>query len=340
VETKIREMPDQMPGTLARLDDPWGIIWRVKNSVKRFDLKRGLRFLKAYAGGVRYERPIFVLGIPRSGTTMLFYLLRASEELLSLTTEGQDVWRRHHHPRYSSWRSDAVGRGQVRLGERRYVNAYFYSFFNSDSKRFVDKTGENTLRVPYLDELFDDATFITIKRNPCDVINSLINGWRHPAGRYRAYYVPEKLNIPGYSHSRRWCFSLVEGWRDLTSSPIPEIAFAQWERYVKAIAETRATIAAERQHEVFFEDIIAEPDRSLAYICDALKIENTEALKNKLAELVASPVNALTMPEKNKWRRHNEAEITALLPRIAALAPTLGYRVDAVTGECEIIRDV
>lgn len=129
----------------ARLADPWGITWRAANLIKRFNIRRSLRFLCGYFFLIpRYERPVFIIGVPRSGTTALFRLLRESAEMGSLPQEGHDLWRMYHHPRYTGWRSDGVGSGQVRFGERRFVNAYFYSYF--DAARFVEKTPENALR--------------------------------------------------------------------------------------------------------------------------------------------------------------------------------------------------
>lgn len=337
VENKMQEMPDQMPGWLQKLDDPWGISWRVVNLIKRSDWRRSRRLLRALVRGVHYERPVFVIGVPRSGTTMLFHLLRESQELGSLPREGHDLWRTFHHPRYSGWDSDAVGAGQVRPGERRYVNAYFASFFKA--RRFVEKTPENTLRIPYLRDLFEDAIFVVIKRNPCDGINSLINGWRQPAGRYRTYYVPQELHIPDYDHRRRWCFTLIEGWRNYSCAPIPEIAFAQWEQYTKTIAAAREQVPPSQWIEIYFEELLAHPEETFNRICEAIGIHNTLALREQLAKLIAEPVNALSPASKDKWRRDNKEEITALLPRIAALAPTLGYAVDATTGDCHIIQE-
>lgn len=333
-EAKTKPMPDQMPGRLARFDDPWGISWRVVNGLKRFDWRRSRRLLRALAHGATYERPVFILGVPRSGTTMLFHLLRESDELGSLPREGHDLWRTFHHPRLGGWRSDAVGAGIVRWGERRYVNAYFASFFKA--RRFVEKTPENTLRVPYLRELFPDAIFLVIKRNPCDGISSLINGWRHPAGRYRTYYVPQDLHIPDYEPRRRWCFTLIEGWRGYISSPIPEIAFAQWQQHAETIAQMRREVPPSQWMEIHFEELLARPEETLERICRAVDIRNTPVLRLKLDALTKQPVNALSSPRRDKWRRDNESEIRALLPRIAELAPLLGYRVDAQSGDCEI----
>jgi hypothetical protein len=121
----MQQMEEQLPGFWRRFDDPFGITWRVVNACKRVSFHRTVRFLSGCIRPVHYQRPVFVIGVPRSGTTMLFYLLRESSELGALPREGHDVWRMFHHPRSSGWRSDVVGKGKVRIGERRFIKAYF-----------------------------------------------------------------------------------------------------------------------------------------------------------------------------------------------------------------------
>ena len=72
----------------------------------------------------------------------------------------------------------------------------------------MEKTPENSFRVPHLLDLFPDARFLVIWRNPLLVLRSLIRGWRDPAGRFRSYFVSEDLRIPGYPHRRMWRFTL------------------------------------------------------------------------------------------------------------------------------------
>lgn len=321
---------EPMPRLLRPFDDPYGITWRSWNLVRRLSARRAARFLAGYANPPRYERPVFILGVPRSGTTMLFHLLRSSSHLGALRGEGHDVWRMYHHPRYHGWRSDAVGVGELGPGERRFVHAYFSA--SVGDQRFVEKTPENCLRVPYLLDLFPDAQFVAIRRDPCDVINSLINGWRHPAGKYRSYFVPEDLDIPGYDARRRWCFALIEGWRDYASAPIAEIAFEQWRQLAVALDDARGLVDPDRWTEVYFQDVIERPEPTLARLYDRIGIPNEPALETRLADLLASPVNALTPPGRDKWRDQNPDEIAMLLPRIAAVAPRAGFAVDPVSG--------
>ncbi len=192
-----------MPAWLEWLDDPWGIVWRASNLVRGFSPRRMVRLAAGLGRNLHYQRPLFIVGASRSGTSMLFRLLRESRSLGSLPGEGHNLWRAFHHPRSSGWESDAVGPGQLRFGERRFVKACLRSHF--EGSRFVEKTPENAFRIPYLLDLFPDALFVVMWRDPCDVINSLINGWRDSAGRFRSYFVPEDLQIPGYRHRRQWC---------------------------------------------------------------------------------------------------------------------------------------
>lgn len=327
---------DQFPRILSFLDDPWGIAWRTLNLAKRFSLRRTARFVHSYLQGVKHERPIFIVGVSRSGTSLFFHFLRASSELGSLPREGHDLWRTFHHPRFDGWASDYVGAGRLKASERRYVNAYFHSYFSS--RRFVEKTPENSFRVPYLLELFPDAFFVEVRRSPCDVINSLINGWRDPEGRFRSYYVPEDLHIPGHPKRRQWCFALIKEWRTLKSSPIPDIAFAQWEQFVSALSGAGSLVAPDRWIAVHLEDLLGNPLQVAKGLCRAVDVSWEPALEQKLRELLNKPVNALSPPADEKWKRQNQQEIKKLLPKIAVLAPLTGYEVDPVSGSCTIIR--
>jgi hypothetical protein len=241
----------------------------------------------------------------------------------------------YHHPRTSGWVSDAVGSGRVGRGERRFVNAYFHARFGN--RRFVEKTPANSLRIPYLLELFPDARFINVRRNPCDVISSLINGWRRPDGRFRSYYVPQELAICDYPQRRRWCFVLVEGWRDLVSSTIPEIAFAQWRQCVEAIARDRSLIPDDRWVDVAIERLQEAPADTLERITAGAGIEAAPELRQQLDTFLQAPPNAASPPAYEKWRTENPQHIMALLDRISAVATTAGYEIDSVAGGFRVL---
>jgi hypothetical protein len=261
---------------------------------------------------------------------MLFQVLREHAELGSLPTEGHNIWRRFHHPRKARWRSDHVSSGQVGIGERRYVNAHFFAY--AGRKRLLDKTADNLVRVRYLLELFPDAIFVVMKRNPCDAVNSYVNMWGQPGGRFRSYYVPTDLAIPDYPQRRMWCSTLIDGWRELTTAPIPEIAFEQWRQYLNGIEEGRRSAPPEQWVEFFLEDLLEHPAATSRWLFDRLGLKSTPEVARKLSDLLAHPINSISPPANEKWRRENPAAIQDLLPRISERAPVLGCSIDPITG--------
>lgn len=314
----------QVPEAARRFDDPWGITWRAINAARRFSLKRTFRFQTARFRTIHHERPVFIIGPPRSGTTTLFHLLSHHPSLGSLWREGHDLWRRYHHPRRNGWKSDRIGAGEVHPAERSFVSRYLYAHF--DAPRFVEKTPENCLRIPYLLELFPDARFVFIWRDPRPTISSLINGWRHPEGRFRSYFVPVRLQIPDYSRPHQWCFSLIDGWRDYTTRSIPEIAAEQWRQSARGMMEGKSLIPAGQWRELWLEEYSADPTAQLAPLLDWLDLSNEPALDEFTRE--GRAVNVMDSEARGDWRR-NEAEVLAVLPRLADEIAGAGY--DPVT---------
>jgi len=312
-----------------KLEDPWGISWRVGNAMRRFSLRKMIRQTNAFMSGVHYERPVFIIGAQRSGTTTLFHLLRESEEFAALETEGHNLWRTFHHPRWSLWSSDALGASDALPFETRFSNAFLRAnaAYHPFATRFVEKTPENSLRVGYLRALYPDAIFVVLKRNPGDVLNSLINGWRHLDGLYRSYFVPKRLRIPDYNHPHQWCFTLIPHWRDMTAMPVPQIAREQWVCTHQHLLIARGSIAQSNWIELHFEDMINPSMDALAELCGKIDIPLTPKLLESWKTILASPRNSTSAPGIEKWRLENEEEIAPLLTEIRDLAAEFGYNV-------------
>jgi len=184
------------------------------------------------------ERPIFIIGCNRSGTTLLFRTLSRHPDLWSLYVESQDVFYRHWpiHPETG----DRVTRPppeEARLGLVRdlYDRAHNKEFFldtpligRVPSKlfqrplgriykpgviRLVEKTPSNTLRVPMLAQAFPDARFLFIIRRGEDVVSSLMEGWRNWSG------TPEGEDW----RYTKWHYLVPPCWQAWTERPLEEI---------------------------------------------------------------------------------------------------------------------
>jgi sulfotransferase family protein len=260
------------------------------------------------------ERPIFVIGCPRSGTTLLFNLLARAPGLTSIGGEGHALWETFHHPRAKGWESHALGARDVGAVERRYL-AWATRVLGGRG-RFVDKTPRNVLRLDYLEALFPDATYVFIYRDGRAITSSLIDGWRL---RRAPYPTPPGFALEGMA-DRHWRFLLQPGWRDLNGRPVEEMAAAQYVASIDAMLAFREGLPPERAVEVRYEELLAAPARVIEGVFDRLGVPFGGAE----AERVMATVEPA--PAVEKWRTRHPEEIARILPRIRAALERTGYR--------------
>ena len=131
----------------------------------------------------------FVLGLPRSGTTLLSVLLRRHPRvlapaepwlMLALEQIGQVCLR---HPANSQLLGSAVRKFQGQVDHLRAARAYAVTIYNewlstSGKTRFVDKTPRYYLIIDYLRAVFPRARFIVLLRNPLDIAASYKSSWK------------------------------------------------------------------------------------------------------------------------------------------------------------------
>jgi tetratricopeptide (TPR) repeat protein len=129
--------------------------------------------------------PVFVVGFPRSGTTLLEQLLDAHPELLSfdeqpflqhlvrrLGGDGADVCQRIR----------ALTPEQVVAGRAAYFSEVAKVAPGAVRQRAVDKNPLNMVRLPLLQNFFPHSRIILAVRHPCDVVLSCyMQNFRAPA---------------------------------------------------------------------------------------------------------------------------------------------------------------
>ncbi len=138
-----------------------------------FSLQKRLPQLK------KVEKPIFILGTGRSGTTILGVVLSIHREV-GFLNEPKALW----HSIYD--REDVIGSyssgpAKYRLGggdvddevkgcAHKLFGAYLSTVF---SRRLVDKYPELIFRVPFVRQIFPDAKFVFLIRNGWDTCTSI-----------------------------------------------------------------------------------------------------------------------------------------------------------------------
>ena len=276
--------------------------------------------------GARVDRPIFVIGAPRSGTMLLYTVLRTSSKLAHWRpTEAHEVWEADYHPALRGWESNALTAGDLTDEAAARIRRSFL-LVTGTGKRLIDKTPRNVLRVPFMDAVFPDARYIYLKRDGRDNVNSLINAWRSP--RYRTYELPEPHSIPGVD-PRWWKFVLFPGWRDFLQGPLEVVCAEQWVASNEHVMRARSGIDASRWTEIHYEDLVERPVEEVQRLLEFCDLPFEIEVRDRAAAVSTTPINTVTPPEKGKWRRENPDEIASITPRIAPTMEALGYRLDA-----------
>ena len=274
--------------------------------------------------GGRIERPVFIVGVPRSGTSILFSVLRSSSQLGHWPGEAHEVWEADHHPALTGWDSNVLSADDADEATVKRIRREFLLTVGS-RRRLIDKTPRNSLRVPFIDRIFPDALYVFLVRDGRDNVNSLINAWRSP--RYRTYELPERHSIPG-ADPRWWKFVLYPGWRDDIRGPLERVAARQWDAANSHMLDAFENIAADRWTQIRYELLVDSPANEVARILDFIGVDKEERLLDKARALNQTPINVVTPPEQGKWRRENPKEISSIIPLIAPTMERLGYSTD------------
>lgn len=121
------------------------------------------------------DSPIFIVGFPRSGTTMLEQMLDAHPALEAMDERAflQQLVERMSAFGYA-YPNDL---GKLTAAQCEELRGLYWDLTakvapRRDSQRLVDKNPLNMLRLPLLNRLFPNAPIVLALRHPCDVILS------------------------------------------------------------------------------------------------------------------------------------------------------------------------
>jgi len=268
-------------------------------------------------GSAAFERPVFIVAAPRSGSTLLFETLALNDAFWTLGGEG------HAHveaipalnPRSRGFESNRLVEhdatptvcAQLRDNYRRSSVG-----LDSDTKRFLEKTPKNALRIRFLRKCFPDARFVFLYRRPESNISAMMEAWR--SGRFVTY-----PDLPGWFGSP-WSLVLIPGWRDLIGKSLAEIASRQWCTVNESVLEDLSRLPRHCWMSIRYEDVVAQPRESLSHVCAFCEVPVGEALDRALSRPLRPSRYTLTAPDPVKWRRIEAAMEPFLAAALATYA--------------------
>jgi len=299
-----------------------------------------LRAFRDGADAVRpwrlFDRPVFVLAMPRSGSTLLMDLLDAHPSLWSWYAEATEGWMAarpaDHDPRLAdtwprSYATDEMRRRLERIlfreGVRsreleRQVPRGVHGRLAHRKVRYFDKTPTNCVRTAVLAELWPDARFVFLHRDGPANVASLVEAWDSPLG-IRDPYLPDGRRV-------EWRMLQPEGWMDHVDGSVAEKCAFQWVAGNTAILDGLAGVDPSRVMEVRYQDLVDAPEATARALCDFAEIGWHPAVESFCREMPQTRV-VLSAPAKEKWRTRYD-ELAPVLPRLVEVSERLGYPTD------------
>lgn len=182
------------------------------------------------ADALHDERPVFVLGMPRSGTTLVEQILAAHPqvhgcgELTGIVAIAQEAFEGTG----LRWPQDAARFDAAWLRRRAvdYLRAAAKPA-HDDTKRLIDKQPYNFLHVGLIAMLFADARIVWCRRDPRDVALSIFSESFSPLSSYATDLDDIRFFIEGQER-------LMRHWQSVSPLPIIEV------HYEDVVADTEA----------------------------------------------------------------------------------------------------
>ena len=258
------------------------------------------------------KAPVFIIGSGRSGTTLLYEIFASHESLAwvcNLTNRlpflpqasllcRSSVLKKHRAFKpaseaiegfthcginkfpvpididYLKENTEEFQLEDIKNKTRNYFRKHCAGF---GTERFVSKNTSNSMKIELLNEIFPDAYFVHIYRNPYSVISSL-------------------LNVRFWPDLRLW-------WSDKTPSQLEEqgvnkyeIAGRHWSNQIDIIRDAKEKIDPERFLELAYEDLVSDLHPQIKKILCFCDLEYSDTFRKSLG---LQNVNSKSL---DKWK--------------------------------------
>ena len=299
------------------------------------------------------DRPIFVVGAARSGTTMLAHILRRHSRLAFLD-EPNHIWRYGNEGRDH----DVLTPDDLSENIARHIRQSFARFvYEQGKERLLDKTPHNSLRMEFVAAVFPNGKFVHMIRDGRDVALSAARQWRGGVGQgetrpptarvQRLWKRTRKLwaaRGEALRHAPRVYLrkALVEWARVLfphhtyvwgprfpgieavaRTYSLLETCAIQWDWCVRAAMSAGRRMGDDQYLEVRFEEFLAHPEEHTRRILAFLELEPEEDVI-QFARASTNRANA------GKWRHLPAEDVERIVKHIAPTLAYLGYLEDDV----------
>ncbi len=160
--------------------------------------------------------------------------------------------------------------------------------FQRKSRFLIKVTGWS--RIAYLDRIYPNGVFISLRRDPRAVVSSWVKaGW---------------LDVVSPPDSEKWQWGKVpqayyETWHDLGGGPLLSVALKM--RLDLDDIARNIELVTDRSYELWYEDLVEHPEASLRRICDFARLDWMPRFERVVSGMSFHDYTG-------KWRRHLSEE--------------------------------
>lgn len=191
--------------------------------------------------------------------------------------------------------------------------------------RLLEKTPKNSLRIPLLNEIFPDARYIYLFRDPRENMSSMIEAWR--SSDFVTY-----PRLPGWP--AKWSLLLPPDYSQMAGKSLEQIVAFQWQAANQFILDDLGRMDKERWTAVSYAEIVDDTYSTIERLCAFADIPFDEGLKAYCQKQLPLSRYTRSSPRTGKWRM-NETIIEKVMPTLkpliesidTAVAPHTLYRV-------------
>lgn len=268
---------------------------------------------RSRAAPATIERPVIVLSAPRSGSTLLFETLSRVPGLFTIGGESHAVIEPIDalRPGGGTVESNRLTAADATPEIIKRLRVEFAQLLRDRdghapspgaAVRLLEKTPKNALRVPFLQQVFPDALFVFLHREPRANISSIMEAWR--SGGWVTYRdLPE---WPG-----EWSLLLPPGYASCRGRPLEYTAAFQWATANRYILDDLASVPRHRWLSLRYENLVAQPAAVVNEIIEFAGLFSDAELADYVSKPLPNSLYTQSPPAPDKWRR-NEAEIDSV----------------------------
>jgi hypothetical protein len=298
----------------------------------------------------------FIVGSGRSGTTLLGDILDL-HPLICRWYEPYFIIDRHFRNAPNDCRTATDANDKVK---DYIIGAFDHYRDRRNCQTVIDKSPRNSLKLPFLTEIFPKARFVHIVRDGRDATLSIYREWqkrltilkkrnyiqaiqsirkflmRQPLLEHKfaaaMFEIGDFRDLSRrnmvFQRYKRWDGRIgwgpqFEGWQAVIDKvSILEFSALQWAKCLEAIVVDRIRIESERFLEIRYEDFLIQPQKTLAGIFEFLAVHFPPDIMDLMPTLKVS--------NYNKWRHGFSAEQKESIgPILQPLLSQFGYADDS-----------